>query len=106
MSGAARSEESDSYYAVVARLNADWRIIVCAAGIQWVLQRGHMARNHGDVRWRSRSFCRTSEALIRCAREHAGEIEPAASTILAALPARIDERAPIIASELEEVVTP
>jgi hypothetical protein len=91
---AVRSEEADDYHAIVARLNADWRIIVCAAGIQWVLQRGYAARNHGDMRWRSRSFCRTSEALIRCCREHAGEIEPAASTILAALPARIDDLAP------------
>jgi hypothetical protein len=103
MSGAARSEESDSYHAVVARLNGDWRIIVCAAGIQWVLQRGHMARNHGDVRWRSRSFCRTSEALIRCCREHAGEIEPATWTILAAFPERIDDPVPTPASKLEGV---
>jgi hypothetical protein len=90
----AKSEEADNYGAIVARLNADWRIIICAAGIQWVLQRGYTARNHGDVRWRSRSFCRTSEALIRCCREHAGEIEPAAWAILAALPERIQEPAP------------
>lgn len=31
----------------------------------------------------------TSEALIRCAREHAGEIEPTAGAILAALPLRL-----------------
>jgi len=92
--GGTRSEESDNYHAIVARLNADWRVIVCAAGIQWVLQRGYAARNHGEVRWRSRSFCRTSEALIRCAREHAGEIEPTALAILAALPERIEEPAP------------
>lgn len=91
----AKSEEADNYGAIVARLNADWRIVVCAAGIQWVLQRGYTARNHGDVRWRSRSFCRTSEALIRVSREHAGDLQPAAAAILAALPARIDDLAPI-----------
>jgi hypothetical protein len=96
--GGTTSEESDNYHAIAARLNADWRVIVCAAGLQWVLQRGYTARNHGDVRWRSRSYW-TSEALIqaliRCCREHAGEIEPAAWAILAALPERIDDPAPM-----------
>jgi hypothetical protein len=47
--------------------------------------------------WRGRSYCQTKEALIRCAREHAGEIEPSACAILAALPERI-----IKESELED----
>jgi hypothetical protein len=91
----AKSEEADNYGAIVARLNADWRVIVCSVGLQWVLQRGYRAKNHGDMRWRGRSFCRTSEALIRCSREHASAIEPAAAAILAALPARIDDPEPI-----------
>jgi hypothetical protein len=90
-----RSEEADDYHLVVARLNDHWRVIVCAAGLQWILQRGYLAKNHGGMRWRSRSFCRTSEALIRVSREHAGDLQPAAAAILAALPARIDDLAPI-----------
>jgi hypothetical protein len=87
-----RSEESDDH-PVVARLNAEWRIIVCAAGLQWILQRGYRAKNHGDMRWRSRGFCRTSEALIRVSRLHAGAVDQAASAILAALPERIEQPA-------------
>jgi hypothetical protein len=79
-------EEDDDYYAVVARLNADWRVIVCAHGLQWILQRGYRAKNHGDIRWRARSYCRTKEALLRCSREYASAIDP----MLAALPDRID----------------
>jgi hypothetical protein len=90
-----RSEESDDYHAIVARLNADWRVIVCAAGLQWVLQRRGSPKKAPADDWRGRSFCRTSEALIRCSREHAGEIEPAALAILAALPERIDDPAPM-----------
>jgi hypothetical protein len=89
------SEEADDYHAIVARLNDHWRVIVCAAGLQWILQRGYLAKNHGGMRWRSRSFCRTSEALIRVSREHAGDLRPAAAAILAAMPERIEEPAPV-----------
>ena len=80
-----RSEEADDYHAVVARLNESWRIIVCAAGIQWILQRRRGERR-GTARWEGRSFCRTSEALNRLSRKHAGAIDPTATAILAALP--------------------
>jgi hypothetical protein len=70
---------------VVAHLNERWRVIECAAGIQWILQ--HRAgERHGTARWDDRSYCRTREALIRCCRASAGEIEPAACTTLAAYP--------------------
>jgi hypothetical protein len=95
MGGAVKSEESDDYHMVVARLNTGcWRVIVCRAGIQWILQHRRSPKKAPADDWRGRSFCRTSEALIRCCREHAGEIEPEALAILAELPARIDERAP------------
>jgi len=35
--GKSKDEGADSYAAIVARLNENWRIIVCAAGIQWIL---------------------------------------------------------------------
>jgi len=85
----AKSESSDTYHRVVANLNPGWRVVECRHGMQWILQRrGSPETSRGDD-WRGRSYCQTAEALIRCAREHAGEIEPAACTILAALPARI-----------------
>ena len=35
-------------------------MIVCSASIQWIVQ------NRKGEQWRSRSFCQTKEALIRC----------------------------------------
>lgn len=86
------SEESDDHHAVVARLSDDWRVIVCRAGIQWILQ--HRAgQRHGTARWVGRSYCRTSEALNRLSHKHAGTLRPDAAAILAALPERIEEGA-------------
>ena len=87
-----RSERADDYHAIIARLNPRWRVIVCAQGIQWVLQYRASAETYATSRWQGRSFCRTSEALRRCSREHAGAVDPAAAAILAALPERISER--------------
>jgi len=83
-----RSEESDDYHAVVARLNDRWRVVVCAAGIQWVLQRRAGIR-HGTARWDGLVFCRTSHALNRLSRARAGVIDPTAAATLASLPDRI-----------------
>jgi hypothetical protein len=54
------------------------RVIVCAAGIQWILQ------NRSGKRWHSRSFCQTKEALIRCCGGSTPELD--------ALPDRIGDR--------------
>lgn len=96
MSGAVKSEEADDYHAIVAQLSDGWRVIVCKTGIQWILQRRSSPKRPPTNDWRGRSYCRTSEALIRCAREHAGEIDPAAWTILDALPERIEEELVIV----------
>jgi hypothetical protein len=83
------SETADDYDSIVAQLNQGWRVIECRDRIQWILQRrGSPKKPRGDD-WRGRSYCQTSEALIRCTREYAGEIEPAACTVLAALPPRL-----------------
>jgi hypothetical protein len=42
--------------------------------------------------WRGRSYCQTSEALRRCAREYAFATDPAAAAILAAPPVRIEHQ--------------
>jgi hypothetical protein len=80
-------ETSDLYPAI--RLNGRWRVIVCCQGIQWVLQYRASAETYSTAVWRGRSFCRTSEALIRCGKAHAGAIDPAALAELEALPPRI-----------------
>jgi hypothetical protein len=89
MSGA-NSEEADDYCAIVVKLNENWRVIVCAAGIQWVLQRRRGERR-GRARWAGRSYCRTKEAITRLSRRHAGPIDPVAAANMAAMPERIDD---------------
>ena len=84
-----RSEEADDYHSVVAQLNERWRVIVCTAGVQWVLQR-RTGERHGTARWEGRSYCKTSEALNRLSRMRAGVIDPAAAAIMTSLPERID----------------
>jgi hypothetical protein len=82
-----RPEESDDYLAV-AVLNSKWRVIECSGRIQWILQ-GRRGQRHGRPRWEGRSYCSTREALLRCARLHAGDIAPDALVVLLRLPARI-----------------
>jgi hypothetical protein len=83
-----KSEEADDYHAVVAHLNDEWRVIICAAAIQWILQR-RAGERHGTARWEGRSYCRTREALNRLSRKHAGAVDPNAAAILASLPETI-----------------
>jgi len=90
-----RLETSDNYDGFVAQLNPDWRVVECRDRVQWILQRRGSPKTPRGDDWRGRSYCRTSAVLIRCTREHAGAIDPTAAAILAALPARIEEPAPI-----------
>jgi hypothetical protein len=85
------SESADNYDRVVTRLNPRWRIIECQHCIQWILQYRASAETYATSRWTGRSYCRTSEALRRCCREHAGTIDPSAAAVLAGLPERIEQ---------------
>jgi len=82
-------ESGDIYDRVVVRLNEKWRVVECRAGIQWILQRRKSASDGGG--WSSRSFCRTSEAIRRLARQHAKPIDPEALVVLDRLPEWIEE---------------
>jgi hypothetical protein len=90
-----RLETSDGYAGLVAQLNPDWRVVECRDRLQWILQRRGSPKKPRPDDWRGRSYCRTSEALIRCAREYAGTIDKRAAAILAALSARIEDPAPL-----------
>lgn len=96
-------ESADSYIGLVAQLNGNWRVIECRDRLQWILQAPGSPRKARRNDWRGRAYCRTSQALRRCAR-HAGAIDPAAAVILAALPARIDDMS--TNSEDPETATP
>ena len=72
-------ETSDDYPGVVAVIDGGRsRVIVCSSGVQWIVQ--HRQGDH----WRSNSYCRTREALIRCCGGSTPELD--------ALPERIGDR--------------
>ena len=84
-------ETADDYAKVVVMLSEDWRIIECRDGIQWILQHRGSPKKPRKDDWRGRSYCRTSEALIRCARLHAGPIDASARAVLTTLPKSFHE---------------
>jgi len=69
---------------LVAQLNATWRVVDDPP--QWRLQRKKGNPRSKNPGWRDRSFCSTREGLLRCAREHCGNVEPAGLAKLTALP--------------------
>ena len=81
-------ETADDYPHIVARLSDRWRVIVCPAGIQWILQRRDGQRA-GRARWAGVSYCQTREALLRLCRTFSARVDPAALSTLAALPEHI-----------------
>jgi hypothetical protein len=83
-------ETADDYPHIVVMLNSNWRVVQCTDAVQWVLQRRGSPDKPRRDDWRGRSYCRTRDALIRCAREYSGTIDPKASAVLAALPVRIE----------------
>ena len=83
-------EAADTYSGLFVQLNADWRVVKCRDGQQWILQRRGSPEKGRRNDWRGRSYCRTAEALRRCTRVYAGAIDPTAAAILASLPERID----------------
>jgi hypothetical protein len=96
------AESADSYPHRIAVLNDRWRVIECRHGLQWILQYRASAETYLTSVWRSRSYCATSEALIRCRRQHAGVIDAVAFAILEALPERIDGPGAIISTDATE----
>jgi hypothetical protein len=85
-----RNESADGYHRLVAHLNRKWRVIECREAIQWILQHRGSPETARRDDWRGRSYCRTSEALIRCTREYCGFIDPTAAAVLSALPETIE----------------
>lgn len=88
--GSSNSERADDYRDVVVRLNADWRVIRCTAGLQYITQRLLPPTEHARGRWVAKSHCRSRADLIGLVARHSGPIEPDAARVLANLPEWID----------------
>ncbi len=82
-------ETADDYPNIVARLSDKWRVILCPAGIQWILQKRD-AGSAPSTRWRGVSYCVTREALVRLCGCLDSPVDPSALLILAALPQHIN----------------
>jgi hypothetical protein len=54
--------------------------------VQWILQRRKGNARKKNSGWRNRSFCTTREVLLRCIREHCGQVDENALSALEALP--------------------
>lgn len=80
-----KREESENYRAIIAKLNANWRVIECRDGIQWILQR-RAGNRHGEPRWEGRSYCRNKESLLGRVRDLTGECDGIAHVILGSFP--------------------
>jgi hypothetical protein len=68
---------------LVAQLNTTWRVVDDPP--QWILQRKKGNPRKKNSGWRSRSFCTTRGALLRCVREYCGDVDTTALVKLAAL---------------------
>jgi len=83
-------ETADDYPHIVARLSDKWRVILCPAGIQWILQKRDTG-NAPSTGWRGVSYCVTREALVRLCGGLESPVDPSALLILAALPEHISD---------------
>ena len=79
-------ETADEYPHVVTRLSGKWRVIVCAGGVQWIIQR-RAAERQRRAQWRATGYCLTRAALVRLCVASCARIDPDAMAVLDNLPA-------------------
>jgi len=92
-------ESYDEYARVVVNLDGKTRVIECRDGVQWIVQRAVLRNGHRE--WLGAAFCRTKEALLRCAGRYAG-----ANPVLDALPDWFPEGARTALAEMESETEP
>jgi hypothetical protein len=69
---------------LLIQLNPEWRVV--NDDLQYILQRRKGTPRSKATGWRSFSFCRTREALLRCIREFCGAIDESSLVQVWALP--------------------
>jgi hypothetical protein len=70
---------------VLIQLNDHWRIV--EDDLQYIVERRKGKARSKASGWRPRLFCRQRKTLLRCIREHCGEVNPLAMEQVRALPA-------------------
>ena len=76
---------TDDSHALPVVLNDRWRVV--DDPLQWVLQyrRRNMVLSDGSENpkaWQGKHYCRTRDALLRCVREYAGDVDPVALAVI------------------------
>ena len=94
--GGSSAEEADDYRRQVVRINADWRVIECRAGIQWILQRRRASGERVVPRWMSVAYHRHRDTLIVAVTRRCGDVRPDILSGLRCLPACFEARAELV----------
>lgn len=69
---------------LVTQINNRWQVI--DDPIQWILEVRKGRPSPKASGWRGEHFCRQRTSLLRCIREHCGDVDPTALAVIEALP--------------------
>ncbi len=78
-------EISDFYVGIIIELEPRWRVIICKAGIQWILQKRSSKYLNKGV-WLGESYCTARDALICVCSSRGLLSDPKARAVLELLP--------------------
>jgi hypothetical protein len=77
---------------VMCQLNASWRLVLLHDNDAWKNAAWSVEHLSDDGEWHSRHAVRSRELLLGFVQHRCGDIDPAATAILSALPDRVDLR--------------
>lgn len=87
---AAAIESSDLYAKVIAQPSFRWRVILCAQGLQWIIQKKESS--HAGP-WRAEKYVTSRSALIKACGTLGLLSDPATEAVLYALPDYVSQLA-------------
>jgi len=87
---ATAKESSDLYAKVIVQSSDRWRVILCAQGLQWIIQKKESS--HAGP-WRAEKYVTSRSALIRACGTLGLLSDPATEAVLYALPDYVSQLA-------------
>jgi len=87
---AAAIESSDLYAKVIAQPSFRWRVILCAQGLQWIIQKKESS--HAGP-WRAEKYVTSRSALIKACGTLGLLSDPATEAVLYTLPEHVSQLA-------------
>ena len=83
-------ESSDLYGKVIVQSSDRWRVILCAQGLQWIIQKKESS--HAGP-WRAEKYLTSRSALIKACGTLGLLSDPATEVVLFALPEHVSQLA-------------